>query len=293
MKLPPFDYRSPSSVDEALALLGEYGDDAKVLAGGQSLVPLLALRLARPEVLIDLGRVDGLADITASDGHIRIGALARERAAERSDEVRQRAPLLADALPLIGHAAIRNRGTVGGSVAHGDPAAEIPAVVLASDGEVVARSAARGERVIPAAEFFLGHFTTALEGDELLTEIRLPAPTTATTGTAFVEAVLRHGDFAIVGAAASVELSGSGEIAAARIALIGVASTPVRCAEAEQLLAGAAPGAETFAAAGEEAARPLDPPSDLHGSAAYRKKVAAVLVRRALQQATEKAGAHG
>jgi len=287
MKLPSFAYECPPSVEEALSLLAQHGDDAKVLAGGQSLVPLMALRLARPEVVVDVGRIDGLAGINTVNGHVAIGALARERAAERSDLVRSAVPLLADALPLIGHAAIRNRGTIGGSVAHSDPAAEIPAVLLAAGGEVVATSAARGERVIPAADFFLGHFTNALEPDELLTEVRIPKVGSG-TGTSFREAVRRHGDFAMVGAAVMVQLA-SGRIRDARIALIGVGSTALRRPEAEQLLAGAEPTTQAFTAAGAEAARGLDPPSDLHGTAAYRTKVAAVMVRRALQDASERA----
>jgi carbon-monoxide dehydrogenase medium subunit len=294
LKLPRFQYRSPVSIDEALSLLAEHGEDAKVLAGGQSLMPLMALRLARPEVVVDVGRVGGLAEVAEHDGQLRIGSLVRERAAERSERVRRRAPLLADALPLIGHVAIRNRGTIGGSVAHSDPAAEIPAVVLATDAELVSRSNSRGERIINAADFFLGHFTNALEADELLTEVRIPAAK-GVTGTSFLEAVRRHGDFAVVGAAVVVQMQEGNphEIAAARIALIGVASTPIRRPDAERLLSGVAPTGDTINAAAAEAARDLDPPSDLHGSASYRKRVAEVLVRRALEQATERAGAAG
>jgi len=294
LKLPPFLYRSPATVEEALALLGEHGDDGKVLAGGQSLVPLLALRLARPEVLIDVGRIAGLSTLArapsdeSANGSVRVGALVRERDAERSDAIRDGVPLLADALPLIGHAAIRNRGTIGGSVAHADPAAELPAVMLATDAHLVARSAARGERSIAAGDFFLGHFTTALEADELLTEVVIPL--TPRAGTAFLEAARRHGDFAIVGAAASIVLEEGGDnVADARVALIGVASTALRRREAERVLVGSPPSDEAFRAAAEEATRELAPPSDLHGSSAYRRKVAAVLVRRALHQAAEKA----
>jgi carbon-monoxide dehydrogenase medium subunit len=294
VKLPRFEYRSPTSIDEALSLLAEHGEEARVLAGGQSLMPLMALRLARPEMVVDVGRVEGLAEIAEHDGQLQIGSLVRERAAERSDRVRRRAPLLADAVPLIGHVAIRNRGTIGGSVAHSDPAAEIPAVVLAMDAELVARSGSRGQRIIDAADFFVGHFTNALAADELLTEVRMPTVKPA-TGTSFLEAVRRNGDFAVVGAAVIVQMREGDppEVAAARIALIGVASTPIRRPDAERLLSGAPPTDDTFKAAAAEAAHGLDPPSDLHGSASYRKRVAEVLVRRALQQATERAGAAG
>ena len=291
MKLPTFDYAAPDSIDAALSLLHEHGDEGKVLAGGQSLMPLMALRLARPSIIIDLNRLDGLSAVAVTDGRLSIGAMVRERVAERSEAVRTHAALLADALPLIGHAAIRNRGTVGGSLAHGDPAAELPAVAVALDAELVAQSAARGVRAIPAGDFFQGHFTTALQADELLIETRLPLQA-GRTGTCFEEAVRRHGDFAMVGVAATVRIDGdtTDRIAAARIVLTGVASTPVRAIEAEGVLAGVGPTDEAFREAAMRATRDLDPPSDLHGSAAYRKKVAATLVRRALQRAWQRAG---
>lgn len=175
MKPAPFDYYAPSSVDEALALLAEHGDDAKLLAGGQSLMPMMNMRLATPQVVVDINRIDGLAGIAqASDGGLTIGAMTRQRTVERSDEVRQRCPLLTDAMPWLGHFQIRNRGTIGGSVVHADPAAELPAVMVAMEAELVLRSAER-ERVVPADEFFVTFLTTATEPDELLTEIRLPA----------------------------------------------------------------------------------------------------------------------
>jgi carbon-monoxide dehydrogenase medium subunit len=275
LKPPPFDYHSPESLDEALALLAEHGDEAKVLAGGQSLVPLLAFRLARPSVLIDLNRVPGLSGIAAADGHLVVGALTREVEAERSADVRRHAPLMAEALPLIGHSAIRNRGTVGGSIAHADPAAELPAVALAAGAELVVASAARGERVIAADDFFQGYFTTALEPDEVLTSVRFPvAP--AGTGARFEEAARRHGDFAMVGVGATVRLEGDA-VADARLVLIGMADTPVRARAAEQALVGATPGDDLFTAAGAAAVEGLTPPSDLHASSAYRRHVAGVL----------------
>ena len=287
VKLPPFAYRAPESLEEALALLDEHGEDARVLAGGQSLVPLLALRLARPALLVDLGRVPGLAALRESDGGVALGPMVRERAAERSELVRRRAPLLNEAIQLIGHPAIRSRGTVGGSLAHADPAAELPAVAVALEAELVATSADRAERVIPAADFFRGYFTTALRPEEVLTEVRIP-PSMPGTGVCFEEAVRRHGDFAMVGVAATVRLA-AGIIAEARLALTGVADAPVRPAEAEKGLVGALPDAASFEAAAAAATRQLAPPSDLHASSGYRRHVAGVLVRRALQTASRRA----
>jgi carbon-monoxide dehydrogenase medium subunit len=288
LKPPPFTYCAPGSLEEALSLLSEHGDEAKPLAGGQSLVPLLALRLARPSVLIDLGGVSGLDYIRVENGQASVGAMTRERTAERSATIQTEVPLLAESLPFIGHAAIRNRGTIGGSAAHADPAAEIPAVALALDAEFVARSAGGGERRIPAAEFFQGFFTTALEPDELLVELRFP---TAGTGgaVAFEEAARRHGDFAMVAAAASVRVQ-DGRIDDVRLALAGVSDTPVRCREAEQAVLGAAPGDEVIAEAAALAAGPLTPPSDLHGTSAYRQHLAGVLVRRTLTRSLEGLG---
>src|SRR5262245_44241232 len=198
LKPPPFDYVAADTIDAALAVLAEHGDEAKVLAGGQSLVPLLTFRLARPSVLVDVNRVDGLAGIGVDGAAVTIGSMTRERAAEASKVVGDQLPLMAAALPMIGHAAIRTRGTIGGSLAHADPAGELPAVALALDAELVVRSAARGERRIPASEFFLGYFTTALEPDELLVEIRFPSAPSGTKAR-FLEAARRSGDFAMVG----------------------------------------------------------------------------------------------
>ena len=205
MKLPPVDYEAPETVAEALDLLAEHRDEASVLAGGQSLIPLLALRLARPAVLIDINGVAELSGVSAADGWVTIGAMTREYVAEESATVAERVPLLAAALPLIGHEAIRSRGTVGGSLAHADPAAELPAVARALDAEFVVRGPS-GERVIPAAEWFEGYLTTSRGPDELLTEVRFPAAGPG-TGTCFLEVARRHGDFAIVGLAASLTLS--------------------------------------------------------------------------------------
>ncbi len=277
MKPPPFIYVAPSSLDEAIGVLAEHGEDAKVLAGGQSLIPLLSLRLARPTALVDLNGVAELSSIEV-DGSTAIGSMTRHRAVERSAEIARHLPLLAAAVPYIGHAAIRTRGTIGGSLAHADPAAELPAVALALDATFEARST-RGTRVIHAADFFVGYFTTALEPDEILTRVIFPnaAPR---TGVSVQEMARRHGDFAMVAAIASVTIGGN-----ARIALINVADRPVRAHEAEVAMQAGAPIDEVAALA----TRDLEPTADLHASAAYRRSVAQVLVRRALTEATQRA----
>ena len=287
MKLPPVDYEAPRTVSGALELLAEHLDQASVLAGGQSLLPLLALRLARPAVLIDINGIDGLSGVSAAGGWATIGAMTREYAAEESATVTGAVPLLAAALPLIGHEAIRSRGTIGGSLAHADPAAELPAVARALDAEFVVRSRS-GERVIPAADWFEGYLTTSRRMDELLVAVRFPTAGPG-TGFSFQEVARRHGDFAIVGLAVSLTLSG-GAIADARLAFAGISDVPVRAAEAEGLLAGERPSAELFDEAARRATGGIDPPADLHGSSGYRKKVAAALVRRGLRAAVDNAG---
>jgi carbon-monoxide dehydrogenase medium subunit len=284
VKPPPFDYRAPSSLDEALALRAEHAGDSALLAGGQSLMPLLNLRMAFPGAVIDLGGVSELVGIREHDGGVTLGAMTRQRAAERSDLVRTRAPLVAHALVHVGHTAIRNRGTIGGSIAHADPAAELPAVALALDAELVARSA-NGTRTIAAQDFFLGFLTTALEPDELLVEIRIPG-LPQPSGSAFVEIARRHGDFALVGVGAVVVLGPDRSITDARLVFIGVGGAPVRAREAEAVLRGSQPGDSLFAEAAQRAAAQLQPGSDTHATGAYRRRVAAVLARRALQEAT-------
>ena len=286
MKLPPVEYEAPTTVDEALGLLAEHGDEASVLAGGQSLIPLLALRLARPEVLIDINGIAELAGVSAANGHVAIGATTREYVAEESGTVADTLPLLAAALPLIGHEAIRSRGTIGGSLAHADPAAELPAVARALDAEFVVRGPS-GMRVIPAAQWFDGYLTTSRRPDELLAEVRFPAAGPG-TGVSFEEVARRHGDFAIVGLAASLVFS-DGVISEARLAFAGVSDVPVRAAAAEDLLAGERPSAELFDEAARRATADLDPPADLHGSSEYRKTVAAAVVRRGLRAAADNA----
>ncbi len=289
MKPPPFEYHAPASTTEALDLLGQFGSDAKVLAGGQSLVPLLNLRLARPAHLIDINGLESeIGQVGTNNGGLAIGAMTRQRTAERSAVIAERCPLLAEALPLIGHIQIRNRGTIGGSLAHADPASELPAVAMVLGAELVARSKSRGERVIKAADFFVSFLTTALEPDELLVEVRLPGwPTGA--GWSYQEISRRHGDFAMVGAACLVRLNGDGTIGEARLSYTGAAPAPVRARDAEQSLAGQQPSGDAFAEAAEQAAKVLDPVSDVHAPAAYRLHVAKVLTRRALQTAVSRA----
>jgi carbon-monoxide dehydrogenase medium subunit len=287
MKLPPFEYRVAGSVDEAVGLLAEWGDEAKVLAGGQSLVPLLSFRLARPSVLIDINRIPELGHIT--DGPVlELGATVRHRQAELSGVVRDRMPLVAEALGYVGHAAIRNRGTVGGSIAHSDPSAEMPTVLFALGGEVVVQST-RGQRTIGADEFMEGFLTTTLEPDELLTAVRFPT-WPAPSGWAFNEFSRRSGDYAIVGVAALLGLGVDGRIARAALVFSGVGGTPERAQEAEQALVGQSPTPDLWDSVGKLAGAGLDPASDLHGSAAYRRHLAGVLATRSLSEAFERAG---
>ena len=286
MKLPYVEYEAPATVAEAVDLLAEHQDEASVLAGGQSLIPLLALRLARPAVLIDINGLGELSEVSAADGWTAIGAMTREYVAEESEMIAGSVPLLAAALPLIGHEAIRSRGTIGGSLAHGDPAAELPAVARALDAEFVVRSRP-GDRVVQAADWFEGYLATARRPDEILVEVRFPTAGPG-TGAAFEEVARRHGDFAIVGLAVSLTLA-DGEISDARLAFSGVADVPVRAADAEDLLVGNRPSPELFEEAARRATAGLDPPADLHGSSEYRKKIAATLVRRGLQAALDNA----
>jgi carbon-monoxide dehydrogenase medium subunit len=289
MKPASFEYSSPGTLDEALALLAQHGGDAKPLAGGQSLIPAMNFRLARPAVLVDLNRVAELSYIHSRHDGVAIGAMTRQRAVERSDAVEHAAPLLAEAMPSIAHPQIRNRGTVGGSIAHADPSAELPAVMLALGARFRARSSG-GERVIAAGEFFKGTLETALSPDELLVEILVP-PLPAKSGTAFVEVARRYGDYAMVGVAVLVTLDKRGRCSAARIGLLSVGDGPVLARAAGEVLAGQSPSEQLVRAAADAAAtRDIDPPSDIHASAAYRRQLAAVLTRRALVRAFERAG---
>jgi carbon-monoxide dehydrogenase medium subunit len=289
LKPPPFDYRLPETLEEALSVMAEYGDEARPLAGGQSLVPMMAFRLARPAVLIDLNQLDDLAALDFDDHQVSVGAMVREKTAERSDPLSRQVPLLAKALPYIGHEAIRTRGTIGGSLAHADPAAELPAVAVAAGAQVVAASEGRGRRTVPAEEFFITHFTTALAPDELITQVQFPAALEG-TGSGFQEVARRHGDFAMVGVAAMLHAA-NGIIHQARLVLTGMADKPVRAVAAEAVLVGSPADAASLEEAAALAAADLDPPSDLHGSSAYRRHVATVLARRSLDEAAAEIGA--
>jgi len=286
MKAAPFDYHRPLSADAAVTALAELGDEAKVLAGGQSLVPVMAMRLGRPEHLVDINRIGELSGATRSGGTLRVAALTRHRELEQDPLIADAVPLLARAAPHIGHVQIRNRGTLGGSLAHADSAAELPAVALALDAEIEARSV-RGVRRIPAAGFFLSAFVTALEPDELVTAVHLPVWGPG-CGFGVAELARRHGDFAIAGAVCGGRADG-GRITRAAIALIGVASVPVRAPAAEQALAGANVGQVDLAAVARDAVATLDPPSDAHGSGAYRRRAAAQMIVRALESALAEA----
>jgi CO/xanthine dehydrogenase FAD-binding subunit len=286
VKPPAFEYTAVRSIDEAVAELGQHGDAAKLLAGGQSLVPLLNMRLAAPERLIDLNRVAELAYVTPRDGGLAVGAMTRQRAVERSALAARYAPLLADALPWVGHFQIRNRGTVGGSLAHADPAAELPAVAVCLDARFTARGPA-GDRTIAAADFFFTQLTTALAPTELLTEVWFPASPPG-SGSAWIELARRHGDYALVGVAAVVTLAGD-RIEAARLALTGVGDRPARARDAEARLAGESLTPGVLADAVEAVRRAIDPGGDIHATAAYRRHVSGVLVARAVRLAVARA----
>jgi aerobic carbon-monoxide dehydrogenase medium subunit len=279
VKPAPFDYLLARSGDEALDALGRHGPDARVLAGGQSLVPLLNLRLARPAVVVDINGASELDTLTVTDGTLRVGALARLGALERW--ATGRAPLLAEVLRLTGHPAIRARGTVVGSLVHADPAAELPALLLCGGGAVRVRSRAGGERVVPAETLYVGPLTTSLRADELAVEATLPLPPPG-TGWGFAEVARRHGDFALVGSVAWLRLDAQGRVGDARLVFFGVGGTPERGTAGEKLLLGQSPTPERLREAGRAAAATLRTEGDLHATADYRRRVAAVLAERTL-----------
>ncbi len=282
MKPAPFDYAAPATVDEAVTLLAARGDEAKILAGGQSLVPMMNFRLVRPTCLIDINRIDSLAGIAERDGRLHIGAMTRHRAVERSALVGEKNGLLAEGVRLIGHAAIRSRGTVGGSIVHADPTAELPAILAALDGAVKVVGP-NGRRTIGWRDLFQTYFTTSLEPSEICEEVIIPIlPPDA--GWAFEEFARRHGDFAVVGIAVVLRAEG-GRCTEARIAVTGAGPTPVRAAEAEACLTGEAPTPALFEEAGRRVAEAVEPDADLHASEAYRRHLAKVLTVRALKRA--------
>jgi carbon-monoxide dehydrogenase medium subunit/2-furoyl-CoA dehydrogenase FAD binding subunit len=283
MKPSAFEYFAPGTVKEAVGLLEKYEDEAKVLAGGQSLVPIMNFRLGRPEVLIDINKIKGLDHIKEEGDELLVGALTRERDLELSPLVQQGCPLLAEAVSFIGHIPIRNRGTIGGSLVHADPSSELPTVICCLDGEmkVVGPS---GERTLEPEEFFLTYLTTSLEPSEILVEVKIPK-LPQNTGWSFVELSRRTGDFAIVCVAALLFMESGGVCKEARIALGGVAPTPIRVEEAEEVLAGQKITDALIEKAGEEAAEATETEPDYHASAEYRKEMTRVFVQKALQEA--------
>ncbi|HEY7536643.1 MAG TPA: xanthine dehydrogenase family protein subunit M [Gaiellaceae bacterium] len=287
MKPPPFEYYDPESVGEALALVAELGDDAKVLAGGQSLVPLLNFRLARPAALVDLNRIGELDTIAADGRSIRIGAMTRQATLERSREVAARIPLLTECVRFIGHTQIRNRGTVGGSVAHADPAAELPLVLTTLEARFELVSAS-GRRSLTGEELFVTHLTTAIAPDELLVRIDVDVPPTG-TGWAFEEFARRHGDFALGGAAVLLRFDAGGAVETVRIGMLAAADTPLRAHGAEQALQGAKVDEATAEEAAELAVADVAPTGDIHGGTEYRRGLLRAMVRRALLAASVRA----
>jgi aerobic carbon-monoxide dehydrogenase medium subunit len=281
-----FEYHRPETLDEALSLLAEHGDEGKVLAGGQSLIPLMKLRFAAPGHLIDINRIPGLDGLQEADGHLRVGAMTRHATLEHSDLLKQRYPVMAEAAPMISDPIVRNLGTIGGSLAHADPAGDWGSVMLAMGASVVVRSA-NGEREVPIGEFLQDTFTTSLEPGEILTEIRVPSPG-ARSGGAYLKMERKVGDFATVAVGVHLELS-NGTIGKAGIALTAVGSKNIKATEAEESLAGAEPTEEAFAEAGRKAAEAAEPTSDVRGSADYKRHIVDVYVRRGLAQALESA----
>ena len=289
MKPPPFKYFAPDTVEEALSHLAEHGYDAKALAGGQSLIPMMNFRLAQPEVLIDLNKIASLSYIRPDDnGGLSLGAMTRHAQVEHDPLVKERLPLIYEAMPQIATTQIRSRGTIGGSTAHADPSAELVAASVALQARFRLRSQA-GERWASADEFFMGMFTTLLEPDELLVEIAFP-PTSPRTGWALMEIARRPHDFALVGVAVGVTLNGSDRCQDARIVFLSVGDGPVVAHQAAELLKDQEPTSEALRAAAEKAAADdIDPSSDIHASANYRRQLAKVLTRRALDQALQRA----
>jgi carbon-monoxide dehydrogenase medium subunit len=287
MKPPRFRYAAPRLLDEALTLLNQYGDDTKILAGGQSLVPLLNMRLAGPSYIVDINHLSELHYIEPEDGYLSIGATVRQRQVERSALVKEQLPLLVEVVEHIGHMQIRNRGTVVGSIAHADPAAELPALLTCLNGEVLVQSA-DGERVIKAEEFFTGYLSTALEPGEMLTEVRFPwIPPQA--GWAFMEFARRSGDYALVGAAAVLTPALDGRCMVAHIAYLGIAGSPIRARAVEEILIGSTLDDATLDSAAEIARTVVsEDMSDVHATTEYRRVLTAELTRRVLKVAWER-----
>ncbi|HTV27162.1 MAG TPA: xanthine dehydrogenase family protein subunit M [Xanthobacteraceae bacterium] len=288
MKPAPFKYIAARSLEQALALKAEYGDDGRFLAGGQSLVPTLNFRLTQPAVLIDINPLKACAGVQhPQSGDLRVGALTRYRELERDPATAHDLPLMHEALPHIAHPQIRNRGTIGGNLAHADPASEMPAIILALAGKLRAQSH-RGERWIAACDFFVGALTTALEHDEMLTEVELP-PAPPRSGTSFMEVARRRGDFALVGVACTVQLDEAERCVAARIALCNAADTPILAEDAGASLAGERISSSKIDQASDLIQRAIDPGGNVHASKEFQRHLAGVLTRRALATASERA----
>lgn len=280
MKPPPFEYFDPTTIDETVSVLQQYGDDAKVLAGGQSLMPLLNFRLARPAAVVDINGVSELDYLRKEDGWLAIGALVRQRAAELSGLVAEACPMLAEALPLIGHFQIRNRGTIAGSLAHADPAAELSAVAVVLGAELRIKGL-HEDRSISAEQFFISYLTTALAPNELLVEVRFPTARPR-TGYAFAEFARRHGDFALVGVAAVIEQDEASRCSDVRLVFTGIGPVPLLFTDEKGQLRGELLTVKAMNAFAARVAAGLKPDSDLHASAEYRRELAAVLAERAL-----------
>jgi len=283
-----FDYHRPGSLDEAVALLARHGGEAKVLSGGMSLLPLLKLRLGAFGHLVDINRIPGLDAIKEEGGFLRIGAMTRQAALERSELIRTKYPILGDAVPLIADPLVRNRGTVGGNLANGDPANDQPAIMIALGATLVARGP-KGERTIPANRFYTDLYTTALSRDEILVEIRIPVPP-ARSGGAYQKLKRKTGDFAVAAAAVQLTLDARGAVASAGIGLTNAGPTPVEAADAARFLVGKTPDAKTIAEAAKMTAAKSNPSADHRGSVEYKREMARVLTGRALQTALERAG---
>jgi CO/xanthine dehydrogenase FAD-binding subunit len=289
VKSAAFEYTRAASIGEACELLARHGDGAKLLAGGQSLVPMMAMRLLRPAWLIDINEIAALKFVATEKNAVRIGACTRQAAVERDGALAARVPLLRQALAWVGHAQTRNRGTIGGSLAHADPCAELPLAAQVLDARMVLRASSKGKRTLDAASFFTGAMSTAIRADECLEEIEWPVWRESRTGSAFTELCIRHGDFAVVAAAAQVALDDSGRCVRAAFGLAAVGQTPLAFPNLAAGLVGNSLTEDLIRAAANDAADACEPGSDLHASAEYRRHLAAVLAARALHAAHEKA----
>ena len=282
-----FDYYRPQTIDEAIQLLGQHGEDAKILAGGHSLIPMMKLRLAEPAVLIDIGRVSGLSHIRESNGQIAIGALSTYHSLESSDTLRSRAPVISEAAALVGDVQVRNRGTIGGSLTHADPGADLPAVILALDATMKLRGA-NGERSVPASEFFVEMMTTAVRPDELLTEVQAPS-LPPRSGSVYLKHPNPASGYSVVGVAAIVTLGADGVCQNVRIGISGAGPMPVRASAAEAVLRSQQPTDENIARAAGRAAEGIETLDDIHASSEYRAHLVEVYTRRALAEAVRRA----